>query len=91
MFPCAYKQLFGIDCPVCGFQRSLLHLIEGNFKESFLTYPPLVPALLAIGIFLVHLMDKNLVSRKFLMRYAVVVLVVVMLNYIGTFIFGHFY
>ncbi len=48
--PCPFKSLTGIDCPGCGFQRSLYALIEGNWAESYHLYPPTVP-LLALALF----------------------------------------
>jgi len=53
MFPCFYKQAFGISCPMCGFQRSIIELIKGNFIESFLQFPALFPLLLTAFIFIV--------------------------------------
>lgn len=41
MLPCLNKQLFGIDCPGCGMQRSLLYLVKGEFAEAFHMYPPI--------------------------------------------------
>lgn len=41
--PCAYRDFFGIDCPFCGSQRSLLLLLQGRFRESFLLFPALLP------------------------------------------------
>lgn len=46
LIPCPFKYLTGIDCPGCGFQRSLLALIQGNFHKSFLLYPSTIPLLL---------------------------------------------
>lgn len=41
-FPCWYHQLFGIDCPFCGFQRSVVALLRGQVWDSFVLFPPLV-------------------------------------------------
>ncbi len=41
--PCAYRELLGIDCPFCGGQRSVLLLLQGRFRESFLLFPALLP------------------------------------------------
>ena len=49
MLPCISKQLFGIDCPGCGFQRSVALLLQGEFKASFLMYPGLMPMLALFG------------------------------------------
>ncbi|MBB6499803.1 DUF2752 domain-containing protein [Pedobacter cryoconitis] len=50
LLPCPFKYLTGYDCPGCGFQRSLLALLKGNFQESFHLYPPTVPILLTLII-----------------------------------------
>ncbi|MFD0794552.1 DUF2752 domain-containing protein [Mucilaginibacter litoreus] len=46
LLPCPFKYLTGIDCPGCGFQRSILLLIKGNLNDSLLMYPPAIPILL---------------------------------------------
>jgi len=46
LIPCPFKWLTTIDCPGCGFQRSLFALISGNFNLSWQIYPPLIPLLL---------------------------------------------
>lgn len=48
MLPCFSKQLFGIDCPGCGLQRSILLLLNGEFIAAFKMYPAIYP-LLALG------------------------------------------
>jgi hypothetical protein len=50
--PCPFKYLTGIDCPGCGFQRSVLALVQGDLHTSFSVYPPAIPLLLffAYGI-----------------------------------------
>jgi hypothetical protein len=46
LIPCPFKFLTGIDCPGCGFQRSVIALTQGNFHKSFDLYPAAVPLLL---------------------------------------------
>lgn len=89
LLPCAYKQLFGIDCPLCGGQRSLVLLMNGDWEKSFLMYPPLIPVLLLTGIFVAYLINRNFIRRRFLVRSATIVLIIVMVNYIFTLAFGH--
>jgi hypothetical protein len=52
LIPCPFKYLTGIDCPGCGFQRSVLALVQGDLHQSFQLYPPAIPLLLffAYGI-----------------------------------------
>ncbi|MGN0227353.1 MAG: DUF2752 domain-containing protein [Paludibacteraceae bacterium] len=40
LLPCAYKQLFGFSCPLCGFQRSMLLLCKGQVWDSICMFPP---------------------------------------------------
>lgn len=46
LIPCPFKYLTGIDCPGCGFQRSVLALIQGDLHKSFILYPPAIPLLM---------------------------------------------
>ena len=52
LIPCPFKYLTALDCPGCGFQRSMIELCKGNFQESFQLYPPAILFLfsLAVGI-----------------------------------------
>ena len=81
LLPCAYKSLFGIDCPICGFQRALLSLLHGDIKQSFFIYPPLLPALFLLIIFALHLFNNKVVNRKILIYYSSFVLIIVTVNY----------
>jgi len=49
---CPFKYITGIDCPGCGFQRSVIALIQGNLNDSLQLYPATIPLLLffAFGI-----------------------------------------
>ena len=52
LIPCPFKYLTGIDCPGCGFQRSVVALLQGDIHKSLILYPPAIPLLLffAYGI-----------------------------------------
>ncbi|NAS32802.1 DUF2752 domain-containing protein [Flavobacteriaceae bacterium R38] len=52
MLPCLNKRLFGIECPGCGIQRSIAHLLKGEFVEAFHMYPAIY-TLIILSIFLV--------------------------------------
>ncbi|MEX8548183.1 MAG: DUF2752 domain-containing protein [Mucilaginibacter sp.] len=53
--PCPFKHFTGIDCPGCGFQRSVLALLKGNWLESWHYYPATVPILLLAVFFLLKM------------------------------------
>jgi len=39
MLPCLNKKIFGVECPGCGIQRSVMLLLEGDFTGAFKMYP----------------------------------------------------
>jgi len=88
MLPCAYKAVFGIDCPVCGFQRALIELMKGNFLKSFVIYPPLLPVLGLLSIVVIYLVNKNYIRPAVIRVYSVIVLVLILINYIEKLIAG---
>lgn len=58
MLPCIYNKYLGLQCPGCGMQRSFIELLKGNFWESFLLYPPLVPLWSMVAYLIFHLIFK---------------------------------
>lgn len=63
MFPCFYKQAFGISCPMCGFQRSVLELLKGNIWGSIILFPALLPLLITSLVFVVLKLKKKQKSK----------------------------
>lgn len=82
MFPCAYKNILGIDCPICGFQRSFQLAINGDILESIRLYPPLFPIILLAILIILHLFDKQLIKQKHLHLFSFFVLFVIASNYL---------
>jgi Protein of unknown function (DUF2752) len=81
LLPCAYRSLFGVDCPICGFQRAFLLLVKGDIMESLKMYAPLIPILILITIGLMQKVKPNWIGKRFLTYYSLVVLIVIMVNY----------
>jgi len=52
---CFYCKFFGIQCPGCGMQRSIIALLKGNFLESLQLYPALIPLMSMFLILFLHL------------------------------------
>jgi len=48
LLACPFKKITGIDCPGCGFQRSVIALLQSNFKQSLYFYPATIPLLIAV-------------------------------------------
>ncbi len=79
MLPCPYKQNFGIDCPGCGMQRSVIELLKGNVVDSFLAYPPLIPLIILLVYLLLHLKFKfsnGAIIVKYLFIFVVIIVVI---------------
>jgi Protein of unknown function (DUF2752) len=58
LITCSFKSHFGIPCLGCGFQNSLIHLLEGNLNVSLAAYPATIPILLLWIFVLLHLTFK---------------------------------
>lgn len=43
LLSCPLKAQTGLDCPGCGFQRSMLALFQGDIAAAFHLYPPSIP------------------------------------------------
>lgn len=88
MLPCAYKSLLGIDCPLCGGQRSFLLLIKGDIAGSFQLFPPLVPVLLCGLLFAIHLLSKKTITARQMKTFAAITLVIVLATYLFRLVTG---
>ncbi len=80
--PCVIKTIFHHDCPGCGFQRSVLLLLQGSVKQSWQMYPPAVPILLLLAYGMLHLRYKFRNGAKIVQYGYIFVALFVMINYI---------
>ena len=60
LLPCAYRQLLGFSCPMCGFQRSVLLVADGRVWDGICRFPPMV----AIAVVLLFLTIKLLMGER---------------------------
>jgi len=72
LITCPFKALTGSDCPGCGFQRSLIALIQGDLSKSWSLYPPTIP-LLFLFITAGLLYTFPIKQRTFIFRILVIV------------------
>lgn len=80
--PCFYKHSLGIECPGCGMQTAFILLLKGNFMESIIAYPALLPTLFMLGFLSLHLIynfKKGAVILKFSFIFTVAIMI---FNYI---------
>jgi Protein of unknown function (DUF2752) len=78
LLSCPFKKLTGMDCPGCGFQRSVIALLQGNLKSSLYLYPATIPLFL-VTIFVLldgrlHFDKRQLVKKALFMITATIIL-----------------
>lgn len=81
MIPCLTKTLFGVDCFGCGFQRSLLLLLNGRLIQAFWMYPGIYP-LLVFGILILcsKFYDHGFI-HKGIQVFGILSIAVIIINY----------
>ncbi|MDC6389890.1 DUF2752 domain-containing protein [Maribacter sp. PR1] len=81
MLPCFTKQIFGVDCPGCGLQRSALFLFKGEFVEAFKMYPAIYPMIILFS-FLVF-------GKTLKLKYSNVITNVLMVTTVGVILINY--
>ena len=91
MLPCLSKYFMEIDCPGCGFQRSLFALIQGDFAYAFKIFPAIYTTLLFFMISTYFMVTRKQVVLKYVVISAIVNAFVTLIAYIFklNFIFNH--
>ncbi len=81
LLACQWKSL-GVECTGCGLQRSLIHLLKGEFAEAFYMYPPVYTLLLMFTFLLLHLKFDFAKGHKILFWLFVLNVCIIIINYI---------
>lgn len=82
LLACPIKQHFRIDCPGCGFQRSVLALFEGDLVRSFTLYPATVPLMVLLLFTMVHLKIDFKHGTFFIKILYIGISLIIIINYI---------
>lgn len=81
MLSCQWKQM-GMECMGCGLQRSVIHLLKGNFIEAFNSYPAIY-TLLGMFVFLgLHLKFNFAQGHQILKWLFIINLSIIVVNYL---------
>ncbi len=81
MLPCLSKQLFNIDCPGCGLQRSLLFIWNGDFLAALKMYPAIY-FLILLGILIVFkIVLKKEIIQKAINYTSIISVITILANY----------
>jgi NADH:ubiquinone oxidoreductase subunit 3 (subunit A) len=82
LLPCLNKQLFGIECPGCGIQRSFVFLVKGDFTEAFYMYPAIYTLLLLGVILLLSIKVKFKKRKQILLTLTAINVVIILTSYV---------
>lgn len=81
-FACPFKQTFGVDCPGCGIQRSIVALFRGDLATSVKLYPATIPLIALLLFALLHIkFDFNKGAFLIKVLYSSVA-IIILINYI---------
>ncbi len=82
MLPCLSRQLLGISCPGCGLQRAVALLLRGEWVDSFLMYPALLPMIVLFGFILADLLVGIRKGTRIISILAVTTVAAILINYL---------
>lgn len=82
LFPCFFKSHFGMECPGCGMQRSLISFLKGNIIESLQYHVALVPFIITVILLLIQLKVKHENGGKWVMWAFIVTSSITIIQYI---------
>ena len=87
MLDCMWVKTLGTQCPGCGLQRSMIFLLEGNLKDSLITYPALIPTIILLVYLMLHLIFKFKKGHKWLIFIFIITALIMALNYLKKIIY----
>ena len=82
MIPCLNKTLFGFDCPGCGIQRSLAHLVQGELIAAFKMYPAIYTLLFFGGFILLNTKMSFKHAQKIILILTILNVFIILASYI---------
>ncbi|MBC6112530.1 DUF2752 domain-containing protein [Pedobacter fastidiosus] len=82
LLSCPFKSYFGIDCPGCGLQRSILALLKGDFLDSFKLYPATIPLIFIVLFTMIHLKVDFKFGASLIKIVFICIASIILINYI---------
>ncbi len=82
LLSCFFKSHFGIECPGCGTQRSLIALLKGNIIESIQYHAAVIPFIITIMLLIFQLMIKHEKGGKWVMWAFITTTAITVVQYI---------
>lgn len=81
LLSCQWKYM-GVECMGCGFQRSVIYLLKGEFVNAFKTYPAIYTLIFMMLFLGLHLKFNFTNGHKILLRLFILNLIIIAVNYI---------
>lgn len=81
MLSCQWKQQFDVECMGCGMQRSIIHLLKGEFLEAFYLYPAIYTLIVMFTFLILHLKFSFKKGHKILLYLFITNIVLMLGNY----------
>lgn len=85
MLSCQWKEL-GLECTGCGLQRSVIHLLRGEFSEALLVYPAIYTLIFMFAFLAVHLKFNFKEGARILKWLFVLNITIIVVHYILKFV-----
>ena len=82
LITCPFKYHFGLDCPGCGLQRSMVALAQGDIPQSFSLYPASIPIIALVLFVPLHLKFYFKKGASVVKILYVAIAIIIVLNYI---------
>jgi len=81
MLSCQWKKM-GYECTGCGMQRSIIHLLKGEFVEAFYIYPAIYTLILMFVYLGFHLKFSFKNGHKVLLFLFIINLLIIFTNFL---------
>ncbi len=85
LLSCPWKEL-GLECTGCGLQRSVIHLLKGEFIAAFSTYPAIYTLIIMFVFLGVHLRFNFSKGAQILKWLFVLNLAIIIVHYVLKFV-----
>ena len=82
MMPCVTKQVLGFDCPGCGLQRSILHLLNGEFIAAFQIYPAIYTLIPLAFLLIINKFYNFKYADNLIIAFSMASVSLIVINYI---------
>jgi hypothetical protein len=82
LLECPFRSNFGVSCPGCGFQRSLILLLSGDIWGSIVRFPALLPFLSTWLLLFAHLAFRFRNGAKLIIWTFGTTAVLILLNFL---------